>query len=238
MKNRNIVIGSSCLYPPPYPQKVWKNREKDYYNSIKSLQNLGEDLDFTIFDNSIRDLGEIKNVELRELLLEYCPDRSAYASFFKGYPELFSNNHDTGYENLIKQSAKDPYVINHNFVTILNLRRYFISAYWFYLCENMLSKEECDLLLISNREYSMVNMELVSNDSSIPIEDNIFSMSQSLFQDYVKYIEQDNSKREHKEKLWSFSKDKKYRIVEHAGLVRNDWDVIKQDFKINNLTFS
>ncbi|MBC8147822.1 MAG: hypothetical protein H8E98_07550, partial [Bacteroidetes bacterium] len=185
-----------------------------------------------------QELNDIKSVDLKELMLEYCPDRSGYASFFKGYPELYSHDHNMGYENLIIQAANDPYVLNHDFMTILNLRRYFTSSYWFYLCKNLLFNGSCELLLISQQEYSMIDMEPVLNSSDLPIEDNIFSMSKALFLDYIEYLSTDKSQKTHKEKLWSFSEDKKFYIVERVGLVRNDWDINKQDFAIDNLTYS
>ena len=63
-------------------------------------------------------------------------------------------------------------------------------------------------------------------------------MNNNLFIRYIDFLQKNKSQKIHKEKLWNFSELKKPYVVNNAGLVRNDWDINKQDFNFNNLTFS
>ena len=173
MNNKNIVVGVSCLYPSQYPKSVWGNREKDYYLSMKSLLNLNIDFDFMFIDNSINDINEIKHEGLKNILIDYSFDYSGYAVNFKGNKDIFSEDHNIGYEKLILSIIDNQYILNHDFITILNLRRYFISSFWFFLCEKLLFSEQHDILLLDSKEYKMENMEAISKQSNISIEDNL-----------------------------------------------------------------
>jgi hypothetical protein len=83
-------------------------------------------------------------------------------------------------------------------------------------------------------------MKLVEPKNPCEIQDFIFSMSPTCFQDYLKYISNITLKppQESQNVLFDFSNLKKSMIVENVGIMRNEWNVLKQSFSFNNLIYT
>jgi hypothetical protein len=242
MTEKILTIGISSFFPKKYSKKFWKNRAEDYYLSIKSLYNLNLNLDFYVFDNTINKIEEIPSRKLKKLLMEQLINYPIIIDKFFGYKDDYNRNNDRGYlDLLLKVSEKISSMGNeYSHITIINLRRYFISSYWFDMVNNLIISDKYDILLVSNKQTELKTMKVTTRSIEAPINDFIFTMKIDSFIDYVNFIKKQSLTQTStsQDVLWHFSKDRKFKILENVGIMRNDWDTKTQGFKLTDMYFS
>jgi len=241
MKEKFLIFGMASIYPRKYNSNVWRKRELDYFLSIKSIINLHVDTDLYIFDNSINSIDKIFHSGLKQILLEKIENYPVLISKFIGASDIYKKNNDKGFIELLKYSGDyiEQFAKDNNYITILNLRRYFLSSMWFHLIEELLYSNKYEILVMSNKQTELKNMKIIC-EKDVPISDSIFTMRKDLFLEYIDFLRSvkfpkvfnsDNI-------LWEFIKEKRFYLAENVGIMRNEWNVNNQNFALSNMKFS
>lgn len=233
MNKKQLVIGISCFHPKKYSKSFWEKREEDYLKSIKSIKNLELNSDLLLIDNSISDICEIQNHDLKNELIEVFGG-AACKSLFYGFPDCYSTNNDEGYRMMVIKSFQNICMEDFEIITILNLRRYFLSSYWFFLVDEMISNKNVDILLVSEKKTSLFTLETVPNKPLHPISDAIISFKNKIFKEYCKELI--GCKNKYSEDfLYNFSQKYNSKIISNIGLARNDWDIKTHSTILENI---
>jgi hypothetical protein len=220
--NKYLIFGISSLRPKKLSTKLLENRENDYFTCIESLQKLQINSDLYIFDNTITGLSEIKSKKLQNLLIEKVPDYPVWIPIFFGFECAYNANNDFGYLELLKctDALANKYSSHNKLITVLNLRRFFISLLWFELINKYLINSDYDILVVKRATDDFEFDEMSDNQ----ISDFIFSMKAPVYIEYIRYIQNRNFETNIRSQdyLWDFIQGKRFFCTDSAGIIRNE----------------
>ena len=228
---KNLALGFCSIRPVQLPEEACDAREEEYLICLKQLKRVLPDyFDLLICENTIDELDQIKNPELRELLSEseVCATGSVgnIGTVNKGMGELL----------MLKSALDDTDLDKYENISYITARRFFTSPYVFERTENL--KKQA---LISNPDFSFLNGNFVESAKEGLYNDMFFSMKTSVMNDYanyaMKYIEENSTMTLGSEQLlYNFINQNNYDYewLNWLGIIRNDWERNGEILDINN----
>ena len=215
---KNLIFCSAAFHIPHYSHDI---RENEYYYCLKQLKRmLPENFTIVVCDNTVKNVSDIENQQLRELLetvVFLCLERNIGTQNI-GMGEL---------DELIYTSEK----INFNDydkIIYFTLRK-IVTNPWIFEKVNAMKKDA----LICNPEFLHLNNNLNFRFSPATpnlYNDMFFCLSSKLMLDYVEYSKNNikfclKNRIGSEQNLYNFINGKKidYEFLDCLGLIRIDY---------------
>lgn len=224
---KNLAIAFCSFKPEQYPINVGHLRETEYLNCIKQLiRVLPKSFDLIIVDNTIKNISDLNNKELQNLLKN--------SNFKILGSNIGTTNKGMGELQMMDFVLKTTNLTEYNVITYITARRLFTCPYFFEKSEKL----EKDALLC-NPDFVYLNGTFLETEKNNMFNDMIFSMKKDTIVKYSDYsvnqlqinLTQNIGSEQN---LYNFVT--KYKIdfewSNWIGLIRHDWML---DFNKNNI---
>jgi len=217
---KNLALGFCSIRPIQLPEQACDAREEEYLICLKQLKRVIPDYyDLLICENTIDELDQIKNKELRDFLSEseVCATGSGgnIGTVNKGMGELL----------MLKTALDETNLDNYKNVSYVTARRFYTCPYVFERTDN-LGKQA----LLSNPDFAYINGKFHESSKEGLYNDMFFSMNTSVIIDYanyaMKYIKENPVPTLGSEQLlYNFVNENsiEYEWLTWLGIIRNDW---------------
>ena len=217
MSKKNIILCFSSLRPSNYQVDKLDSRESNYKLALEwLLKALPENWDIIYNDNTLEDLDELKNGELRNRLIgmNTMLHKSNHGASNKGAGE-----HDMCKKSFLTINPEE-----YNWVTYFTARHIISNSLYFDRLEKECEEYDC---IMSNPDFDFLSdyKHLISAPNMY--NDMLFSMKSNVFKNFVESIDVEYLKSKNKNSenhLFEFVKNNNYKTLEleSLGILRND----------------
>ena len=152
----NLALAFCSLRPSQYSEDVRDTRESEYLISLKQLKRvLPESFDLLICENTINDIGEIKNKELADLLSE--SEMCAMGSD----GNIGTKNKGLGEFAMLKSALDQTDIDKYENISYVTARRIFTCPYVFEKTENL--EKQAFLFKTSSHQSILLRYQSIVN---------------------------------------------------------------------------
>ena len=235
MSMRNLALAFCSLRPVQYPENVCDVREQEYLLCLLQLKRiLPKSFDLLICENTIDDVGQIKNTGLSELLSasEMCALGSD--------GNIGTKNKGLGEFAMLKAALDQTDIDKYENISYVTARRIFTCPYVFERTETLKKKA-----LLSNPDFIFLDGRVLESYKGPLYNDMFFSMKTKYMVEYAEYsMEQLNtnlSKQIGSEyNLYNFVQENNidYEWVDWLGIIRNAWEISGNTSDLSNFHIS
>lgn len=219
MSKRNLILCFSSLRPHQYEESMLIQREKNYSLSLEwLLKSLPDHWDIIYNDNTLSNLSEIKNEELRYKLtnerIRVILHQNNEGSVNKG----------AGEHSMCKKSFESIDPDNYNWISYFTARHIIPNPWYFENLDN--NWKDYDSVM-SNPAFFYLTNYLKSDPTPGLYNDMLFSMKSDVFKKFIDHIDVELLKRNHmnsENHLYSFFSSGEFNNleIENLGILRND----------------
>ena len=228
---KNLALAFCSLRPVQYPSHVCDVREQEYLLCLLQLKRiLPKSFDLLICENTIDDIGQIKNQGLSSLL----SDSEMCALGSDG--NIGTKNKGLGEFAMLKAALDQSDLDNYDNVSYVTARRIFTCPYVFEKTEQLKKNA-----LLSNPDFLYLNGNFSESYKGNLFNDMFFSMKSDII---LKYADYSMSRIDHLSEnhigseynLYDFITENNidYDWLEWLGMVRNDWESNNNPLDISN----
>jgi hypothetical protein len=220
MYKKNLILCFSSLRPSQYNEQILDDREKNYKLSLEwLLKSLPKNWDIIYNDNTLNDLSELKNEELKSLL-----SNKEIIRLFLHKTNEGSINKGAGEHDMCRKSFLEVDPEDYNWITYFTSRHIIPNSWYFDKLDTDWKNYEC---IMSNPEfYYLSNYSQVKSSDGL-YNDMLFSMKSGVFKKFIDHIDVQLLKDNHKNSenhLFEFIRDGNFKNleIESLGILRND----------------
>lgn len=219
MDKKNLILCFSSLRPVQYSEQMLSERELNYDLALEwLLKSIPKNWDIIYNDNTLRDLDDLKNKELKNKL-----DSSKIKILLHNNNEG-SINKGAGEHDMCKKSFDGINPEEYNWVSYFTARHIIPNSWYFNKLEN--EWKEYDCVMSNPGFYYLSNFEKIKSAENL-YNDMLFSMKSEVFRKFIDHIDIQLLKKENKNSenhLYEFVHSGKFsnHLIDNLGILRND----------------
>ena len=194
-----VVFIFCSITPEQYEPEVNKIRVEEYNRSLQQLRRLCP-YDMHVFDNTEFSKGHD--------IIKHIPENIGTVN--KGLGEL----------SMLKYACDNGFTKGYKKVCYVTGRHLWICPYFFHRVKYMQTG-----ILVGNPDFMYINGVYHEVEKKEMYNDMAFCMYRELMEGYANYIDFSDQKIGSEQWLYRYvhSKPHTYELIEHLGLIRNDW---------------
>lgn len=216
---KNAILCFSSLRPAQYDENFLAYREMNYLLSLDwLLKSLPVNWDIFYNDNTVKEIGDIRNRDLIDLL-----KNERIRLIFHGNNEGFINK-GAGEHDMCKKNFQDIDSEKYNWITYFTARHVIPNSWYFDNLDSVWSEYDS---VMSNPGFYYLSNYKYSESSDGLYNDMLFSMKSPVFSKFIDHIDINLLKQKNKNSethLFEFVNSNKIKnvTIEKLGILRND----------------